>query len=269
MTSCSITPAWSRVMRPKLNAVMSAALSFAVFAGSPARADFQASFYTVQGDGRDFGPTICCFVSSDEVMSSLGPDGLPVYNPGSTTSSGHILQDHASNGELTWFTPNATASATAPLVDFTSSVTISGNSYSNGAMFPSNGAGGSDSAGFQAAIFTGSFTFGTAQDFTFTFSADDDALLFVDGISALQIGGVHSASTVSSTVSLGAGTHSFKLFYADRQQTGAALSFSIPDDIIVSAPSPAPEPAAWAMFVGGFGLIGGALRRKKAMLVLA
>lgn len=44
-----------------------------------------------------------------------------------------------------------------------------------------------------------------------------------------------------------------------------ALSFSIngPDTSAV------PEPASWAMFIGGFGLMGAALRRKKANVVFA
>jgi hypothetical protein len=31
-----------------------------------------------------------------------------------------------------------------------------------------------------------------------------------------------------------------------------------------SGANAAPEPASWAMFIGGFGLVGGVVRRKKA-----
>ncbi|WP_253717463.1 PEPxxWA-CTERM sorting domain-containing protein [Sphingomonas sp. AP4-R1] len=39
--------------------------------------------------------------------------------------------------------------------------------------------------------------------------------------------------------------------------------FSLPVGAAPPAPSPVPEPASWAMFIGGFGLIGGAMRRRR------
>jgi len=33
--------------------------------------------------------------------------------------------------------------------------------------------------------------------------------------------------------------------------------------------SPAPEPASWLMMVGGFGLLGAAMRRRKASIAFA
>ncbi len=239
------------------------AASALFLAGAPAQADIAALFYTVQPDGRDFGPYICCFVASDEVQTSLGPDGLPLYNPNSTT--GPVLQDHAVNGELLWFTPSA-GSATTPKVSFDSSTVISGNSYSNGSMYPPGGAGGNDANGFQTAVFSGNFTFSSPQTFNFTIGADDDALLFVDNKVVLQLGGVHGNSSVTAMPTLSAGLHTFNLFYADRQQTGASLSFSIPSDVVVTPPPPVggvPEPATWAMLLAGFGGVGFAARARR------
>lgn len=229
---------------------------------APAHADIAARFYTVQSDGRDFGPYICCFVASDEVRTALGPNGLPVYNPGSTT--GPVLQDHAANGELLWFAASA-GSATTPKVTFDGSTVISGNSYSNGTMYSPNGKGVSDANGFQTAVFTGSFTFSSPQTFNFTLGADDDALLFVDNQVVLQLGGVHGNSSITTTPTLSAGLHTFELFYADRQQTGASLSFSIPDNVIVTTPpvGGVPEPATWAMLLTGFGGVGVAARVRR------
>lgn len=240
-------------------AMATAALLVAVV---PAQADIAARFYTVQSDGRDFGPTICCFVANDEVLTSLGPNGLPVYNPGSTT--GPVLRDHAANGELLWFTPSA-GSATTPKVSFTGSTVISGNSYSNGSMYPPNGTGGNDANGFQTAVFSGNFTFSSPQTFNFTLGADDDALLFVDNKVVLQLGGVHGNSSVTAMPTLSAGLHTFNLFYADRQQTGASLSFSIPNDVVVTPPpvGGVPEPATWAMLLVGFGGIGVTARSRR------
>ena len=42
---------------------------------------------------------ICCFANNNEVLSALGPDGLPVYN----TASSPTLLDINSKGELNWW----------------------------------------------------------------------------------------------------------------------------------------------------------------------
>lgn len=232
-------------------------------AAAPASADIGVSYFSVAQDGKDFGPVVCCYVSHDEVLGALGPNGLPVANLSST--SPHPLQDYdATTHELTWFTPSAGVTNTL-------NTTIVGNSFSNGNFNTPNGTGANDYLGtFQTAIFSGSFTFATAQDFTFSIGADDDAWLFVDGTQVVQLGGVHGATTETDTVSLAAGLHTFHLFYADQQAGGAVLNFSIPADVVVTVPTAAPEPASWAMMLGGFGLVGGAMRnRRKASVSYA
>jgi len=237
------------------------ALSLAVLSsGTAARADIFAQYFTAQTDGRDFGPVICCFANNNEVLSALGPDGLPVYNTASTPT----LLDLNANGELDWWTPSA-ASATSPGITSNGTQVISGNSYSNGAFYPPRGTGPNDANGFETAIFSGSFNLNTAQTIDFTLGADDDALLYVDGQAAVILGGIHGVTTVDNDVSLGAGSHTFELFYADRQQTGAALYFSIPNEVAVNPTPPAiPEPGSWALMLGGFGLAGAALRTRRA-----
>ena len=238
-------------------ATFTAVLFFADTA--PANAQIAYTYYTAQSNGRDFGPVICCFANNNEVLNTLGPNGLPVYNPASTP----VLQDRdPTTNELLWWTPSA---STAPLyVQQTSNGLLSSNSFSNSNFFPPNGGGSSDANGFQTAVFSGNFTFATAQNFTFSLSADDDALLFVDGTAAVILGGIHPQTPSTNSVSLGAGAHSFELFYADRQQTGAGLAFSIPDSVIITPPSPSvPEPASWALMIGGFGLVGGVLRVRR------
>ena len=231
-------------------------------AAAPAFADIAVSYFSVAQDGQDFGPVVCCYVSHDEVLGTLGPDGLPVVNTAST--SPHPLQDYdPTTHELNWFTPSAGVTNTL-------NTTISGNSFSNGNFNTPNGTGSNDSQGtFQTAIFSGSFSFATAQNFTFSIGADDDAWMFVDGHQVVQLGGVHGNTNETDTVSLSAGLHTFKLFYADQQSGGASLNFSIPENVIVTVPTAAPEPASWAMMLGGFGAIGGAMRRRKATVSLA
>ena len=229
-------------------------------AAAPAYADMSVSYFSAANDGKDFGPTVCCYISHDEVLTTLGPDGLPVVNLAST--SPRLLQDYdATTHELTWFTPSAG-------VTNTSNTTITGNSFNNGNFNTPDGTGPNDSQGtFQTAIFSGSFSFATAQDFTFSIGADDDAWLFVDGTQVVQLGGVHGNTIETDTVALSAGLHTFKLFYADQQAGGASLSFSIPDNVVVTVPTGVPEPASWALMVGGFGMVGGAMRRRGTAIV--
>jgi fibro-slime domain-containing protein len=229
-------------------------------AAAPAFADMSVSYFSVAQDGKDFGPVVCCYVSHDEVLGALGPNGLPVANLAST--SPHPLQDYdPTTHELTWFTPSAGVTNTL-------NTTITGNSFFNGNFNTPNGTGPNDSQGtFQTAIFSGSFTFAAAQNFTFSIGADDDAWMFVDGHQVVQLGGVHPNTFETDDVALSAGLHTFKLFYADQQSGGASLSFSIPDNVIVTVPTAAPEPASWAMMLGGFGAIGGALRNRRKAAV--
>ena len=60
------------------------------------------------------------------------------------------------------------------------------------------------------------------------------------------------------------------LFYADRQQTGAGLNFSVPDSVLINPTAPpgpgVPEPAAWALMILGFGATGAAMRRRRTMV---
>lgn len=52
----------------------------------------------------------------------------------------------------------------------------------------------------------------------------------------------------------------------------ASTTQRVYDNVTISAPSDVaavPEPATWAMFIGGFGLIGGAMRRRKAAVSFA
>ncbi len=96
--------------------------------------------------------------------------------------------------------------------------------------------------------------------------ADDDALLYVDGTAAVILGGIHGVTTADNDVNLSAGEHTFELFYADRQETGAGLFFSVPNDIAV-APTPppvsgVPEPGVWVMMLA-------VEKREPAIAVLA
>jgi len=68
--------------------------------------------------------------------------------------------------------------------------------------------------------------------------------------------------TYDADLILTAGTYSFRFAETDNQgyfQAGL-------DNVLVTS-SPSPEPASWAMMLGGFGMVGGALRRRRAVIL--
>lgn len=244
-------------MQGKLIAI-TAALLAATAAAMPAQAAMTVQYFTVQDNNRDFSGTGALGSFTNAVGMTLGANGLPTINPNNNPLNARDYS--ALTNELYWWSPSS------PNINVTSTGTtiIASNFFSDTSFFPTNGAGTSNggNVGFQTAIFSGDFFLNAAQSVLFSISADDDAFLFVDGVSALQNGGIHGATTQTTNVSLGQGAHSFKLFYADRQETEAALTFSLPADLVVT-PS-VPEPATWAMMIAGFGMVGFAMRRRQS-----
>jgi fibro-slime domain-containing protein len=212
------------------------------------------TYYTV-APNTDFGnQAINGFVSND-VQSTLGPDGLPLYNAG---YGGPALHDVNAKGELTWWSPADNADVAVTGV---STVALP---ISNGSFYPVNGTGTNDTSAFLTAKFTGVFNLTSAQQVTFGLGADDDAYLYIDNTLVSDLGGIHPdiQAPVTSAI-LTAGRHTIDLFYADRQQTNAAFNFSLESsDVTVS---PVPEPGSLLLL--GTGLLGLALasRRKKAV----
>jgi len=207
----------------------------------------------------------CCAVYTNEVLNSLGPNGLPVYN---SSYGGPTISDVNSNtGELTWWSPALNSAVTQTGAG---TVTLP---YSNGAMFPPNGGGPNDSTDpnggpFLGAIFTGLLNVPTTEQVTFNLGSDDDTFLYVgttptNGTIVDDLGGVHGdTSAPVNTQTLNPGTYYLTLFYVDRQPTGAALDFGVATSG-VSITAPTPLPAAMPLFAGGLGLIGWLGRRRR------
>jgi hypothetical protein len=67
--------------------------------------------------------------------------------------------------------------------------------------------------------------------------------------------------TYDQDLILTAGTYSFRFAETDNQGL-----FQAGLDNVVITSTPAPEPASWAMMLGGFGLVGGAMRRRRGVM---
>ena len=221
--------------------------------------DVDASTLNVQyftASGNDFGTGgLQWGTFYNEVQSTLGADGLPVLNP---AYSGYINDVNAS-GEILWWSPALSLPGTT--IKYTGSGSVS-LPYSNNALYPPNATGPNDSNGMQTAVFSGSMSLPASEKVTFTFGADDDAFLYVDGTLVSSLGGIHGLSPAPvTTTTLSAGNHTLKLFYADQMTTGAGLYFSVDTQGVTTA---VPEPDAWALMVSGLGLLGFvATRRSK------
>lgn len=216
-----------------------------------------ANYFTVTAGGAGDFQTYCCGdVRSDLVQSTLGPNGLPVYNTASVGPQTMTGYDSVTK-ELQWWTPGVTNGGDT--VAATGSVLV-GFPYSNGALFPANGAGSDNSSGFQTVHFASSLNLGATYDVTFSVAADDDAFLFIGGQLFTGVGGVH-AKTSAPTVTkrFGPGSYAFDLFFADRHTTDSSLDIS-------GTIAPVPEPATWGMMVVGFGLVGVTARRRSGAI---
>ena len=234
----------------KISFIFLSVAAVALFAAAPARAQLNDSleinYYTVGQGDRDFGQ-LAGGTFSNEVMTTLGPDGLPVLNTttyGCTSncfSTSGAPKDVLSNGEMTYWSPslNNGGAAGASDVAYTGSATVTLPFNQSSNFFPPNGTGSNDTHGSQAALISGTITTSVSQVLSFNIGADDMAFAFLNGQEICDLGGVHGSSpgTCLSPFTVAAGTYSLEVFFVDVNAVQSGFTFGINSSNVVTVPS--------------------------------
>jgi PEP-CTERM motif len=106
--------------------------------------------------------------------------------------------------------------------------------------------------GFGTVTFTGTVSGGGSLTKTFTLDGIRDGLGGVPDFQTALFTGWNNLTTVNITGNL---------------VTGAPGDWSIDNILVNATPGAVPEPATWGLMLAGFGIVGGAMRRRQHILV--
>lgn len=115
---------------------------------------------------------------------------------------------------------------------------------------------------------TGHLSVGSPGTYTFTLNSDDGSRLFIDNVMVVDNGGDHGPMTVANGTFLSAGVHPFEIQFKETGGGESGVDLNLPEGVRITGAidnPQAPEPTSLVLLgVGGLGLLGYRLRRRKA-----